>query len=138
VSNSFSFGKVCVPSVRRTSSLKKTKTTAELAEAAAKAKETNSGDTKAVDIFMTVMRVMVVLGVLSSMSSNSRAMDEARVDDKISTDLERTIENATSSILKEEWRLAVKEEIEKGDQDALNRGLNDLLVLTSGDEESDE
>jgi hypothetical protein len=100
--------------------------------------ESSSGDTKAVDIFMTAMRIMVVLGVLSSISSNNRLMDEARINDKISSDLERTIEIATESILKEEWRQEVKERIENGDVNALARGLNDLLIVTSVSDDKEE
>ena len=72
------------------------------------------------------------------MSSNRRVMEEAQMNDKVSTDLERTIENATETILKEEWRQEVKENIEKGDQYALIRGLNELLVVTSSDEDDQE
>ena len=107
-------------------------------EALSVGKDSTSEDTKAVDIFMTAMRVLVVLGVLSSMSSNRRVMEEAQMNDKVSTDLERTIENATETILKEEWRQEVKENIEKGDQYALIRGLNELLVVTSSDEDDQE
>jgi len=100
--------------------------------------DSSSGDTKAVDIFMTAMRVLVVLGVVSSMSSNRRLMNEAREDDRISTDLERTIEIASESILKEEWRQPLKERIEKGEHDALPRALSELLLVTSSGDEDKE
>jgi hypothetical protein len=92
-------------------------------------------DTKAVDMFMTAMRILVVLGVLSSVSSNYRLMEEARVNDQISTALEQTIETATDSIIKEEWRQAVKEKIDAGDKDALTRELRQLLVVKVMDDE---
>ena len=95
----------------------------------------SESDTKAVDMFMTAMRILVVLGVLSSVSSNYRLMEEARVNDQISTALEQTIETATDSIIKEEWRQAVKEKIDAGDKDALTRELRQLLVVKVMDDE---
>ena len=96
-----------------------------------------SGEKKGVDIFMTALRVMVVLGVLSSMSSNSRLMEEARTNDKIATDLENTIEKATDSILKEEWRQAVKDKIDKGDKHALKKELQELLIVIPSEDEEE-
>jgi hypothetical protein len=62
-------------------------------------------------------------------------MEEARVNDQISTALEQTIETATDSIIKEEWRQAVKEKIDAGDKDALTRELRQLLVVKVMDDE---
>eukprot|EP00603_Paraphysomonas_imperforata_P001371 CAMPEP_0114430722 /NCGR_PEP_ID=MMETSP0103-20121206/10195_1 /TAXON_ID=37642 ORGANISM="Paraphysomonas imperforata, Strain PA2" /NCGR_SAMPLE_ID=MMETSP0103 /ASSEMBLY_ACC=CAM_ASM_000201 /LENGTH=117 /DNA_ID=CAMNT_0001600193 /DNA_START=223 /DNA_END=576 /DNA_ORIENTATION=- len=98
----------------------------------------SGGEKKGVDIFMTAMRVMVVLGVLSSMSSNSRLMEEARANDKIATDLENTIDKATDSILKEEWRQAVKQKIDQGDKHALKKELQELLIVIPSEDEDDD
>ena len=91
----------------------------------------SAGESKGVDVFMTAVRVMVVLGVVSSMVDNNRILEEGNKDMKIATELERKMEEATETILTEEWRQATKEKIEKGDKFALKKALNELLVIRS-------
>ena len=97
----------------------------------------SAGESKGVDVFMTAVRVMVVLGVVSSMVDNNRILEEGNKDMKIATELERKMEEATETILTEEWRQATKEKIEKGDKFALKKALNELLVIRSDNSDGD-